>query len=98
MKYAPTLDEDVNEPGVPGDTTSDVSVGLSWRLGKIYANLGYWQSDYQSQLYPWKGPGFNGSLGFQAGQCGIDLYFDGGTSATSYALTGMQQSTLRHFT
>jgi hypothetical protein len=77
--------------GVNGDTTSDVSAGLSWTRGKIYANLGYWQSDYQSQLYPWKGSGINGSLGFYEGQWGIDLYFDGSTSATSYALTGMQQ-------
>jgi hypothetical protein len=77
--------------GVNGDTTSDVSAGLSWTRGKIYANLGYWQSNYQSQLYPWKGSGINGSLGFQEGPWGIDLYFDGTTSATSYALTGMQQ-------
>jgi len=78
--------------GVSGDTTSDVSAGLSWTRGKIYANLGYWQSDYQSQLYPWKGSGINGSLGFQEGPWGVDLYFDGSTSATAYALTGMQQS------
>ncbi len=77
--------------GVNGDTTSDVSAGLSWTRGKIYANLGYGQSDYQSQLYPWKGSGINGSLGFYEGQWGIDLYFDGGTSATSYVLTGTQQ-------
>ena len=83
--------------GVNGDTTSDVSAGLSWNLGKIYANLGYWQSDYQSQLYPWKGSGINGSLGFYEGPWGIDLYFDGGTSATSYALTGMQQLTTQTF-
>jgi hypothetical protein len=83
--------------GVNGDTTSDVSAGLSWNLGKIYANLGYWQSEYQSQLYPWKGSGINGSLGFYEGQWGIDLYFDGDTSATSYALTGMQQLTTQTF-
>jgi hypothetical protein len=83
--------------GVNGDTTSDVSAGLSWTRGKIYANLGYWQSDYQSPLYPWKGSGINGSLGFYEGQWGIDLYFDGGTSATSYVLPGMQQLTTQTF-
>src|SRR5262249_18302516 len=65
---------------VNGDTTSDVSAGLSWNLGKIYANLGYWQSAYQSQLYPWKGSGINGSLGFYEGLWGIDMYFDVGRS------------------
>jgi hypothetical protein len=83
--------------GVNGDTTSDVSAGLSWNVEKIYANFGYWQSDYQSQLYPWKGSGINGSLGFYEGQWGIDLYFDVSRSATSYALTGMQQSTTQTF-
>jgi len=83
--------------GVNGDTTSDVSAGLSWNVEKIYANLGYWQSDYQSQLYPWKGSGINGSLGFYEGQWGIDLYFDVSRSATSYALTGMQQLTTQTF-
>jgi hypothetical protein len=73
-------------------TTFVYQDNLSWTRGKIYANLGYWQSDYQSQLYPWKGSGVNGSLGFQEGPWGIDLYFDGSTSATAYALTGMQQS------
>jgi hypothetical protein len=76
--------------GVNGDTTSDVSAGLSWNLGKIYANLGYWQSEYQSQLYPWKGSGIDGSLGFHEGLWGIDIYFDVGTSLQSY---GMQQPT-----
>jgi hypothetical protein len=77
--------------GVNGDTTSDVSAGLSWMLGKIYANLGYWQSDYKSQLYPWKGLGINGSVGFHEGLWGIDIYFDISSSLQSYALTGMPQ-------
>jgi hypothetical protein len=77
--------------GVNGDTTSDVSAGLSWTLGKIYANLGYWQSDYKSQLYPWKGLGINGSLGFHEELWGIDIYFDISSSLQSYALTGMPQ-------
>jgi hypothetical protein len=79
--------------GVNGDTTSDVSAGLSWMLGKIYANLGYWQSDYKSQLYPWKGSGINGSLGFHDGLWGIDIYFDVASSLQSNALLGMQQPT-----
>jgi hypothetical protein len=78
--------------GVNGDT-SDVSAGLSWMLGKIYANLGYWQSDYKSQLYPWKGSGINGSLGFHEGLWGIDIYFDVASSLQSNALLGMQQPT-----
>jgi hypothetical protein len=77
--------------GVAGDATSDVSAGLSWNFGKTYANLGYWYSDYQSQLYPWKGSGIYGSLGLHEGQWGIDMYFNVMTSATSYALVGMQQ-------
>ena len=84
--------------GVNGDTTSDVSAGLSWNLGKIYANLGYWQSEYQSQLYPWKRSGIDGSLGFNEGQWGIGMYFDVGRSADTYGLAGMQQSTIRHLT
>ena len=83
--------------GVNGDTTSDVSAGLSWNLGKIYASLGYWQSEYQSQLYPWKGSGINGSLGFYEGPWGIDMYFDVGRSLSSYDLAGMQQSTTQTF-
>ena len=79
--------------GVDGDTTSDVSAGLSWMLGKIYANLGYWQSDYKSQLYPWKGSGINGSLGFHEGLWGIDIYFDVASSLQSNALLGMQPTT-----
>jgi hypothetical protein len=82
--------------GVAGDTTSDVSAGLSWNLGKIYANLGYWQSEYQSQLYPWKGSGINGSLGLHEGQWGIDMYFNVVTSATSYTLA-VQPSTIPAF-
>jgi hypothetical protein len=77
--------------GVNGDTTSDLSAGLSWTLGKIYANLGYWQSDYKSLLYPWKGLGINGSVGFHEGLWGIDIYFDISSSLQSYALTGMPQ-------
>jgi hypothetical protein len=79
--------------GVKDDTTSDVSAGLTWSLGKIYANLGYWQSDYKSQLYPWKASGINGSLGFHEGNWGIDLYFDVGTSLQSDGLVGMPQPT-----
>jgi hypothetical protein len=83
------------DQGVNGDTTSDVSTGLSWNLGKFYAYFGYWQSDYQSQLYPWKGSGIDGSLGFYEGQWAIDFYFDVSRSVTSsalagYALAGMQ--------
>jgi len=62
--------------GVNGDTTFDVSAGLTWSIEKIHVNLGYWQSDYNSQLYPWKGSGINGSLGFYEGPWGMDLYFD----------------------
>jgi hypothetical protein len=62
--------------GVHGDTTFDVSAGLSWNIEKMHVNLGYWQSDYNSQLYPWKGSGINGSLGFYEGPWGIDFYFD----------------------
>jgi hypothetical protein len=77
--------------GVDGDTTSDVSVGLAWSLGKIYANLGYWYSDYQSQLYPWKGSGISSSVGLYEGLWGIDVYFNVGRSTTSYGLAGLQQ-------
>jgi hypothetical protein len=79
--------------GVNGDTTSDVSAGVSWTLGKIYASLGYWQSDYKSQLYPWKGLGINGSVGFHEGLWGIDIYLDISSSLQSYALTGIPQPT-----
>src|SRR5262249_54178846 len=81
------------DQGVNGDTTSDVSAGLFWMLGKLYANLGYWQSDYKSQLYPWKGSGINGSLGFHEGLWGIDIYFDVSSSLQSYGLTRMPQPT-----
>lgn len=77
--------------GVAGDTTSDVSFGLAWNLGKIYMNVGYWKSEYQSQFYPWNGSGLTGSLGFHEGLWGIDLYFDIGSSAQSYGLAGIQQ-------
>src|SRR5262249_41234310 len=81
------------DQGVNGDTTSDVSAGLSWMLGKLYANVGYWQSDYKSQLYPWKGSGINGSLGFHEDLWGIDIYFDLASSLQSNTLLGMQQPT-----
>jgi hypothetical protein len=79
--------------GVAGDTTSDVSLGLAWNLGKIYANVGYWHSEYQSQLYPWSGSGMNGSVGFHEGLWGIDMYFDVGSSVQPYGLVGNQQPT-----
>jgi hypothetical protein len=79
--------------GVAGDTTSDVSFGLAWNVGKIYANVGYWQSEYQSQFYPWNGSGINGSLGFHEGLWGIDMYFDVGSSSQLYGLVGKQQPT-----
>jgi hypothetical protein len=72
------------EQGVNGDTTSDVSAGLSWNVGNFYANVDYWWSDYRSQLYPWKGSGLNGSLGFYEDQWGIDLYFDVYRSSYGY--------------
>jgi hypothetical protein len=78
--------------GIAGDTTSDVSFGLSWNTGKLYANFGYWQSLYQSQLYPWKGYGINGSLGFHKGVWGIDLYFDLASSSPSYYVVGIPQT------
>ena len=71
------------DQGVNGDTTSDVGAGLLWNVGKFYANVGYWTSNYQSQLYPWKGSGLNGSLGFYEGQWNVGLYFD--VYGSSYA-------------
>src|SRR5262249_36000750 len=79
--------------GVNGDTTSDVSAGFSWSLGKMYASFGYWQSEYQSPLYPWRGSGINGSVGYNEGPWGINMYFDLGRSLTSSDPTGLQQST-----
>jgi hypothetical protein len=79
--------------GVAGDTTSDLSVGLAWNLGKIYANLGYWHSEYQSQLYPWTGSGINGSVGFHEARWGIDMYFDLGSSAQPLGLVGKPEAT-----
>ena len=76
------------DQGVNGDATSDVSAGLTWNVGNIYANIDYWWSDYRSQLYPWKGSELNGSLGFYGDQWGIDLYFDVYRSSYGY----MQQS------
>jgi hypothetical protein len=74
-----TLDQGVN-----GDTTSDVSAGLAWNRGNVYANVGYWLSNYDSQLYPWKGSGLNGSLGFYEGQWNVGLYFDVYRSSYAY--------------
>jgi hypothetical protein len=73
------------DQGVNGDTVSDVSAGLSWKVGNYYANIGYWMSNYQSQLYPWKGSGLDGSLGFSQGQWTVDLYFDVYRSSYAYA-------------
>jgi len=72
------------DQGVNGDTISDVSAGLSWNVGKFYANFGYWTSNYQSQLYPWKGSGLDASLGFYEGQWGLDLYLDIYRSSYAY--------------
>jgi hypothetical protein len=72
------------DQGVNGDTVSDVSAGLSWKVGKFYANVGYWMSNYQSQLYPWKGSGLDGSLGFYEGPWTMDLYFDVYRSSYGY--------------
>jgi len=79
--------------GITADTTFDVSAGLSWQVGKIYANLGYWQSHYKSQLYPWKGSAINGSLGFAEDKWGVDMYFDVTHSVTSYGVAGVQPTT-----
>jgi hypothetical protein len=72
------------DQGVNGDAVSDVSAGLSWNVGKFYANFGYWMSNYQSQLYPWKGLGLDASLGFYEGQWGVDLYLDIYRSSYAY--------------
>jgi hypothetical protein len=74
-----TLDQGVN-----GDTASDVSAGFAWKRGNTYANLGYWTSNYQSQLYPWKGYGLDGSIGFYEGQWNVGLYFDVYRSSYAY--------------
>jgi hypothetical protein len=87
---APQLD------GVNGDTTSDVSTGVGWSVGKFYANVDYWWSDYRSQLYPWQGSGLDGSVGFHEDQWGIDLYLDAyrssyaDTEQLTYVLGGPQ--------
>ena len=81
------------DQGVNGDTTSDVSAGVAWNRDKIYGSLGFWQSTYQSQLYPWKGFGIDGSVGFHEGQWGVDLYFNVYNSLMSYPMPGMQQAT-----
>ena len=77
------------EQGVNGDTTSDVSAGVSWNRDKIYASIDYWRLDYQSQLYPWKGWGLDASVGYHEAEWGIDLYFDAYSSMTSYPLAGL---------
>jgi hypothetical protein len=82
-RVSATLDQGVN-----GDTTSDVSAGLSWQRGNIYANLDYWTANYQSQLYPWKGSGLDGSLGFYQGQWGVGLYFNVYRSSYGYVQQG----------
>jgi len=80
--------------GIAGDSTSDLSVGSSWSLGKFYASLGYWSSNYQSQLYPWRGSAINGSLGFQDGLWQIDMYLDLGRS--TYGLVGVGQAAVQN--
>ena len=60
-------------------------VVVSWNVGKFYANFGYWTSNYQSQLYPWKGYGLDGSVGFYEGQWSVDLYLDAYRSSYAYA-------------
>jgi hypothetical protein len=50
-----------------------------------FVAVGYWTSNYQSQLYPWKGSGLNGSLGLYEGQWNVGLYFD--VYRSSYAYT-----------
>jgi hypothetical protein len=72
------------DQGVNGDTTSDVTTGISWNVGKFYTNVGYWTSNYQSQLYPWKGSGLNASLGLYEGQWKVSLYFDVYRSSYAY--------------
>ena len=90
------------DQGVNGDTISDVSAGLSWNVGSYYANIGYWMSNYQSQLYPWKGSGLDGSIGFYEGQWAVDLYFDVYRSSYAYpqqwvgVLAGQQLSTQQY--
>jgi hypothetical protein len=75
--------------GVNGDTTSDVSAGLSWSRDKIYVSLDYWRSGYQSQLYPWKGWGFDATMGYHEDKWGVDLYFDANRSTSSYPWDGV---------
>jgi hypothetical protein len=72
------------DQGVNGDTTSDVSAGFSWKRGNIYANVDYWWSTYQSQLYPWKGSGLDGSLGFYTDRWEVGLYLDVYRSSYAY--------------
>jgi hypothetical protein len=77
------------DQGVNGDTTSDVSAGFVWNRDKIFASIDYWRSDYQSQIYPWKGWGLDASVGYHEAEWGIDLYFDAYSSMTSYPLAGL---------
>ena len=77
------------DQGVNGDTTSDVSAGFVWNRDKIYASIDYWRSDYQSELYPWKGWGLDASVGYHEAEWGIDLYFDAYSSMTSYPFAGL---------
>jgi hypothetical protein len=72
------------DQGINGDTTSDVSAGFSWKRGNIYANVDYWWSTYQSQLYPWKGSGLDGSLGFYTDRWEVGLYLDVYRSSYAY--------------
>lgn len=72
------------DQGVNGDTMSDVSAGFLWDRNNVFASLGYWRSEYQSQLYPWQGLGIDGSVGYHEGSWGINFYFDVYRSATPY--------------
>jgi hypothetical protein len=89
--------------GVNGDTASDVSAGFSWNRGNIYATFGYWMTNYQSQLYPWKASGLDASLGFHEGEWGVDFYLDLYRSAyadmqqLAYVPTGQQVMTDNYF-
>ncbi len=58
--------------------------GLSWNVGKFYANFGYWTANYQSQMYPWKGSGLDGWIGFYEGPWEVGLYFDAYRSSYAY--------------
>lgn len=89
--------------GVNDDTASDVSAGFSWSRGNVSATFGYWMTNYQSQLYPWKGSGLDASLGFHDGEWGVDLYLDLYRSAyadvqpLAYVPAGQQVMTDNYF-